>query len=519
MTRTLLRGGRVLTGRAGAAPADALLVEDGVVRWIGRASVADGADVPASADELVQLDGALVTPAFVDAHTHTTETGLALRGVDLTDSVSLADALDRLAKAAKAGAGRPVLGHGWDERRWPEGRPPTRHELDRAAYGGVVYLSRVDVHSAVVSSSLAATAGLRDLPGWSDDGRVERDAHHAARAATRDSISVGVRRELQVEALSAAAAAGIGAVDEMSAPHIAPEDDLHELLVLSADRPDLPTVRPYRGQLVASTDEALAVARRFAVPGATPLLGLAGDLCADGSIGSRTAALRAPYSDDEATSGHAYLTAEQIAGHVTACTRAGLQAGFHVIGDAALDAVLQGFESAVDQLGLDPVHSAGHRLEHVEMVDADAVADLARFGVVASVQPVFDAWWGGPVGMYAERLGPDRGPRLNRFRDLLQAGVPLTFGSDTPVTPYDPWGAVRAATHHHDPAQRIGADRALAAHCDELTVGGPASYAVWDVPGGVRDGRPDLSPGTLEPQCLRTVVRGNLAYQREGALA
>jgi predicted amidohydrolase YtcJ len=513
MTRTLLRGGTVWTTAARtASTATALLVEDGTVRWCGDEPEPDGAD------QVVELDGALVTPAFVDAHTHTTETGLALRGLDLTDSVSLADALDRLAVATKAGAGRPVLGHGWDERRWPEGRPPTRQELDRAAYGGVVYLSRVDVHSAVVSSALAASAHLRDHPGWSDDGRVERDAHHAARAATRDGIGPGLRRELQVEALSAAAGTGIGTVHEMSAPHIAAEQDLHDLLVLAADRPDLPTVVPYRGQLVETAEQARDVAARFAVPGARPLAGLAGDLCADGSIGSRTAALRAPYSDDASTSGHTYLSAAQIAAHVVACTRAGLQAGFHVIGDAAVDAVLQGFEAAVDTLGLAAVRAGGHRLEHIEMADRDAVADLARFGLLASVQPVFDAWWGGTDGMYAERLGPVRGPRLNPFGDLVRAGVPLALGSDTPVTPYDPWGALRACVHHHDPAQRLDLPTALAAHTGLVAAGEPASYAVWQVADWV-DGLPDLTPGTPEPLCLRTVVRGHLAYQHEGAPA
>ncbi len=231
------------------------------------------------------------------------------------------------------------------------------------------------------------------------------------------------------------------------------------------------------------------------MPGAEPLAGLAGDLCADGSIGSRTAALRAPYSDDDTTSGHAYLTAAQVAAHVVACTRAGLQAGFHVIGDAALDAVRQGFEAAVDQLGLQAVRDGRHRLEHVEMTDDDAVADLARFGVLASVQPVFDAWWGGDAGLYAERLGPVRGPRLNRFADLRSAGVPLAFGSDTPVTPYDPWGAVRAAVHHHDPAQRLSLPDALAAHAGRLRPGQPATYAVWDLPGGRAEGWPATRPG------------------------
>jgi predicted amidohydrolase YtcJ len=513
MTRTLLRGGHILPVPGGLPPVSALLVEDERVVWSGDDPGITGAD------EIIDLDGALVTPAFVDAHTHTTETGLALRGVDLTGSRSLAEALDRLAAAAKAGAGRPVLGHGWDERRWPEGRPPTRAELDRASYGGVVYLSRVDVHSAVVSSALAAAAKLRELPGWSEDGRVERDAHHAARAATRDGIGPGLRRELQVEALSAAAATGIGCVHEMSAPHIASEEDLHELLILSADRPDLPLVAPYRGELVSTLEQARAIADRFAVPGLVPLLGLAGDLCADGSLGSHTAALRAPYADDDATSGHGYLTAEQVAAHVVACTRAGLQAGFHVIGDAALDAVLQGFESAVDDLGLEAIRDGHHRLEHVEMADADAIADLARFGLLVSVQPVFDAWWGGDSGMYAERLGPERGLRLNPFGDLKRADVVLFLGSDTPVTPYDPWGAVRAWVNHHDPAQRVSVTTAMSSHAGSLMTGVVASYAVWDLPGGLVDGAPDLSPGAPAPICLRTVVRGNLAYQREGALA
>jgi predicted amidohydrolase YtcJ len=514
MTRTLLRGGRILpsTG-AGSRIVSSMLFEDGRVAWSGDDPMVVGAD------EVVELDGALVTPAFVDAHTHTTETGLALRGVDLTDSVSLADALDRLATAAKAGAGRPVLGHGWDERRWPEGRPPTRQELDRASYGGVVYLSRVDVHSAVVSSALAAAAKLRDLPGWSDDGRVERDAHHAARATTRDGISSGLRRELQVEALSAAAAAGIGYVHEMSAPHIASEEDLHDLLVLAGDRPDLPLVIPYRGELVASADQARAVAARFTKPGQAPLFGLAGDLCADGSIGSRTAALREPYADAPSTSGHAYLTAEQIRDHVVACTEVGLAAGFHVIGDAAVDAVLAGFAAAAEIVGLEAIREGFHRLEHVEMADAAAIAELSRLGLTASVQPVFDAWWGGDSGMYAERLGPERGSRLNPFSDFDRAGVLTWLGSDTPVTPYDPWGAIRAWVNHHDPGQRTSVRNALGSHSGSLILGQSESYAVWEVPGGLVDDLPDLSPGHPHPICLRTVVRGNLAYQREGALA
>ena len=198
-----------------------------------------------------------------------------------------------------------------------------------------------------------------------------------------------------------------------------------------------------------------------------------------------------------------------------------------IIGDAALDTVLAGFRAAADQVGLEAVRTTGHRLEHVEMADPAAIVELSRLGVTASVQPAFDAWWGGTDGLYAERLGPVRGPGLNRFGDLHRAGVALFLGSDTPVTPYDPWGAVQACVHHHDPAQRVDVRTALGWHAGSLRPGRTASYAVWDMPGGgleassgaADDGLPDLSPSRPEPECLLTVIRGQVAYQREGALA
>ena len=529
----LYRGGAVYS------PADpfatAMLVSGDTVAWVGSDDAAAG-HAP-HADEVVDLDGALVTPAFVDAHAHVTETGLALTGVDLGPATSLADALARVEAAGRRGGGRPVLGHGWDERGWPEGRPPTRAELDRASYGGAVYLARVDVHSAVVSSALAQAAGLRELEGWSEDGRVERAAHHAARDATRSAITPGARTDLQRAALQAAAAAGIGSLHEMSAPHIGTDEDLRGLLELSAAEP-LPDVLAYRGELVADEQAARDVVARIGVP----LLGLAGDLCVDGSIGSRTAALHAPYADAPDSRGHAYLDPAQVRDHVVACTRAGLQAGFHVIGDAAVDAVVEGLQLAAEVVGEGVLRRARHRLEHVEMVDAQAIAALARLGVHASVQPVFDARWGGTTSMYAERLGVDRAAGMNPFAALAAAGVPLALGSDSPVTPFDPWAAVGACAFHRTAEQRTSARAAFLAHTrggwraagvDDggvLVPGAPATYAVWDRsdlvvqapddriqawstdPRSGTPGLPDVAPGTPAPTCLRTVVRGVQAF-------
>jgi predicted amidohydrolase YtcJ len=541
VTITLYRNGSVYS------PADpfatAVLVDGEAVGWVGSDEAA--AAHAHSADEVVDLDGALVTPAFVDAHAHVTETGLALTGIDLSSASSLADALSRVEDAARRHGGRPVLGHGWDDRGWPEGRPPTMAELDRASYGGSVYLARVDVHSAVVSSALASAAGLRALEGWYGDGRVDRDAHAAARDATRSTVTPAHRRDLQRTALQAAARAGIGVLHEMSAPHIGTPDDLRGLAALVADEP-LPDVVPYRGQLVTTADEARALAAALDLPSTTRLRGLAGDRCVDGSIGSRTAALRAPYADAPGTSGFRYLTPEQVRDHVVACTEVGLQAGFHVIGDAGADTVVQGLRLAEQVVGATALRRARHRLEHVEMLDDSALSVLVDLGVHASVQPVFDAWWGGAEGLYAERLGADRASGMNRFADLASAGVPLALGSDSPVTPFAPWEALRACAFHHRPEQRISVRAAFLAHTrgawraagrDDggvLVPGAPATLAVWSPsdlvvhapdervqawstdPRSGTPGLPDLTPGVDAPRCLRTVVSGRLVHDELG---
>jgi predicted amidohydrolase YtcJ len=535
MTSTLLRGGVVHT------PADsfatAMLVVDDTVAWVGSDAAADAAFPDLSTlDEVVALGGALVTPAFVDAHVHATSTGLALTGLDLTNSASLAEALDRLERYARQRRGVGVLlGHGWDESRWPEGRPPTRQELDRASYGGTVYLTRIDVHSAVASSALlAALPEARAMPGWSDDGLLTRDAHHAARAAAMDAVTPTMRTAAQRATRARAATLGIGAFHELGGPEISSAADFRSMLALAASEPG-PDVVGYWGEL-GGVERARELGAR----------GAAGDLFADGALGSHTASLRTVYADSDGA-GYGYLTAAQVRDHVVACSRAGLQAGFHVIGDGATDAVVAGLTEAADVVGVAAIRSARHRLEHLEMPDAGHLAELARLGVYASVQPVFDALWGGEDGMYVERLGAERARGMNPFAAMTSAGIPLALGSDSPVTPLGPWETVRAAAFHQTPGSRLTVRAAFAAHtrggwraagvddAGVLAPGAPATYAVWaagdlvvqtpdervaswstDPRAGV-PGLPDVSPGAPLPTCLRTVVRGRTVHQGEEA--
>lgn len=506
MSTTLLLDGRIPS----VAGATALAVADGTVAWAGDDNT--GRVRFGDADEVLELGGALVTPAFVDAHVHATSAGLLADGLDLSGCGTLAQCLDLVAQRARPGT--VLWGHGWDETSWPQGRPPTRAELDRASSGAPVYLSRIDGHSAAVSSALLDRAAtVTDVPGWAVQGPLTRQAHHHVRRAARESITPGQRRAAQRAFLDQAAARGIAVVHECAGPEVSGIDDLADLL--AADHGV--EVIGYWGEAVSTPDRARELLA------ATGAHGLAGDLFCDGSLGSRTAALRVPYADAPDTRGACYLDTQQIAAHVQACTVAGIQAGFHVIGDAAMDAVVAGFEAAEAAIGAPALRQCRHRLEHLEMVDPDQARQLAAWGVVASMQPMFDAAWGGAAGMYAQRLGESRAAAMNRFALLENAGVVLAFGSDAPVTPVDPWAAVHAAIGHQSPDSAIGAMEALAAHthgghraaaapdplAGTLIPGAPGSYAIWD---GAE------FPGSESPSCLRTVHRGLILFEQEGAL-
>jgi predicted amidohydrolase YtcJ len=528
---TLYRGGFVYSPVN--PEASALVVVDDQIAWIGTEAAAAGqAD---GVDAVVDLGGALVTPTFVDAHVHTSATGLGLRSVALTDARSLREVLGRIEDAARKRAGRPVYAPNWDEQDWPEHRPPTARELDRATYGGVVYSPRVDGHSAVISSALAVASGAGNRPGWNDSGLVTGEAHHAARDAFHAGISAADRRADIDAAMLAAAAAGIALVHENGGPTLSSEADFADVLA-AGQRGHGPQVIGYWGELVADEQSARALVSAMGARG------LAGDLNVDGSIGSRTASLREPYSDghdghDLAYCGNLYLSVEQVRDHVAACSMAGIQAGFHVIGDAGVDTVIAGLQAAAGQIGTARVVAARHRLEHLEMVDSDAITALVELGVTASVQPAFHALWGGLDGMYAVRLGPERAGAMNPFAAMTAAGMPLAMGSDTPVTPFAPWEAIRACVNHHDPAQRISAECAFQAHTrggwraagiDDrgyLAPDQPASFAVWAVGNDPRSRTlahaclPDLSPGAVLPINLRTVIRGRTVFDRLGDLS
>ncbi|WP_157120988.1 amidohydrolase family protein, partial [Nocardia miyunensis] len=325
MSTQLLVGGRIHS--PSSPDATSMAVENGTVVWLG-------AERPGRAlhpdAEIIDLDGAFVAPGFVDPHVHVTALGLQLTGLDLSGAASLAQCLTLVGEYARAHPDAVIIGEGWDETGWPEARPPASAEIDAAAGPGrIAYLVRVDAHSAVVSTALLESVPqIATAEGYTRGEPLRARAHHLARSAVLDRLDRDQRDRARRAALDHAAANGVVAVHECAGPQISGAADVTELLEFAHGV----EVRAYWGEAVRDADEARALVKELGVHG------LAGDLFVDGSLGSHTAWLHAPYADRD-TRGLGYLDVDTIAAHLGACTEAGIQAGFHAIGDAAVAAV------------------------------------------------------------------------------------------------------------------------------------------------------------------------------------
>lgn len=509
--RTLLRNGQVLDGTPGT-PYSAVAIDGDRIAAILTDDQAQRYD---GADEVVDLGGAVVAPAFVDSHIHLVQTGFTSTQLDVGSVASRGELLERLsAYASDHPDDDTLLGQGWDETLWDDPTLPTLAEIERAAAGRRVALTRIDGHSALVSGPLAdAVPGFAtyDGRGGAGEARVERAAHHAVRDRLAELIGPDQRLAAARVGCRDLAAHGVVGFHENAAPHIGPEYEV-DLVRRAADEVGL-RATVYWGELLA-----VDTARRLGAAG------LAGDLVADGALGSRTAALCTPYADHTGSAGghrgHAYRTADEIAEHVELCTREGLQAGFHCIGDAALDAVGAGFRKAAAALGVDAIRNARHRLEHVEMPSPETIATLDELGIVASVQPMFDALWGGPERMYAERVG-ERWRAMNPFRALAATSGGIAFGSDCPVTPARPWAAVTAAVQHCNQDHALTPSQAFRAHTlggwraardddsGTISLGSRADLAVWrDL--AIDAGGAPVVP--MSPTLVRTIAAGRTIH-------
>ena len=502
----LLVADRVVTLGAERTEARAVLVRGSRIVWLG----ADPEQAPPHRSR-VELPGCVIGPAFVDAHVHLTTTGLALGGLDLTGVVRRSEVLEQVAAHAAQHPGRVVWGQGLDPQRLRD-PVPTPDQLARAAGGRAVYLTQVDGHAGLVDRATLLSAPLARAQGVDRDhtgaptGRLRREANHIAR---RWAVGAMSRAELQAarrRAITRAAALGIASLHEMAGPDQMGGEDLDAWL-----EDDWPVeIVPYW----AGLDLEEAVARNLRHAG--------GDVLLDGSLGAHTAALSEPYHDRPEASGHLELDDDSLTEWLLAGTRAGLQLGVHAIGDAALRQLLSALRAVEDRLASERqpqvVRRLRHRVEHGVVIPPELSAPLAELGVVVSGQPAFEPRFGGETGLYAARLGPQRRGWTNPFRQLLDAGVHVAFGSDSAENPLDPWTGVQAATA----PQRE--DRAIT-RCQALhlaTLGGRYAARQERYVGVLRPGmRADLAAFAGDPyraedprgtRAVLTLVQGRVAH-------
>jgi predicted amidohydrolase YtcJ len=532
VTATLYRHGVV---HSSADPfAEAVLVADGVVAWLGPDELVH--QVQDGADEVVDLDGALVTPAFVDAHAQVRLAGLAPGGaLDL-----LAVGADEVLDAVAAAQGPVVLGVGLLPGL---GAPPSPERLLAASQGRPVLLLSAGLDAAAASADLQAAVGAR-----AGDGAVDQQADPAtdlltgARLAAALAALAAAVPDAAERGLRAAAAAGVVAVHEHDTPALGTRAELAALLAATwHDDSGLPLVLGHRAELCETSDDARAILAD--IPG---LAGVGGDLAVDGPLEAWAAALRGTYADGPDPerprgAGELLLTAEQVANHVAAVTRARSRAVLAVHGDRGLAEALLGLRAAADVEGLPAMHAAGHRLDGLELVDATALAEMVLLGLRGVVHP---ASVEARRAVLAARLGPFRAGAVLPFADLAGAGVPLGLGSGWGPWRSEPWAAVRAALLHPEPEQRVSARAAFRAHtrggwrlagleasgAGEIRVGAPAHLAFWragalavQAPEGrlaawstdARAGTPllpELGPEVPLPVCERTLRAGRTLY-------
>ena len=452
--------------------------------------------------QVIDLQGRLAVPGFIDDHTHFVNGGFQLLSVNLRDARTPAEFAERIgAQARKLGAGRWITGGDWDHELWPGGPLPTRELIDRLTPNNPVFVSRLDGHMALANSVVLRMAKVArdtaDPPG----GTIVRDPKTGEATGVLKDAAMNLVWPLipdpseqdYAEALDAAmqeaARVGVTSIQDITLwPH-------YEVYRRFRDADRL-TVRIYaRTPLASWRQQADLIARQgrgddWLRPG-----GLKAFM--DGSLGSTTALFFEPFSDAPNTSG---LMADDnipegvMRKNIKEADRAGLQCSVHAIGDRANNLLLNYFEEVARDNG---PRDRRFRIEHAQHLLASDIGRFARLGVIPSVQPyhaIDDGRWA------EKRIGPERIKTTYPFRSLLDAGATLVFGSDWTVAPLSPILGIHAAVTRETadgrnprgwvPEQKISVEEAVRAYTSSCAY---AEFAERD-------------KGTLEPGRLADIT-------------
>ena len=404
---------------------------------------------------IINLHGAFATPGFNDAHVHIGQSALAKLAIDFTGVQSLAEFQQRIRAAIKARApGEWITGFGWDQTLWPGRRDPTRADLDAVSTAYPMFFARVDGHVAVANSLALQLAGVTQNTAQPAGGHILLDAQtnqptgllqedagmNLVFAKIAAPSSADRRRGIEL-VLADAARNGITSLQDNSYLEITTD------VAFTKENFRIYQQLRREGKLTARITEwldfTLPLAKLEALRrewGSTDPWLKTGALKAfmDGSLGSRTAAMLAPYSDAPGNTGLLRMDPATLAPMAIERDRAGFQLAFHAIGDRANHVALDTFAAVVAANG---PRDRRDRVEHAQVV---APEDFARFGqlnIVPSMQPshlLDDERWA------SDRLGPERSRGAYAWSTMQQNGVRIAFGTDHPVEPLNPLRGIYA---------------------------------------------------------------------------
>lgn len=520
--------------QASPARVQAIAVRDGRVFGVG--SNDEIRKLKQARTQVVDLGGHFVMPGFNDAHCHLASGGMRQLEVDLTGSKSLAEMQERIAARAKtAKPGEWIAGSGWDHTLWPGQKLPTRQDLDSVTGEHPAAFVRVDGHIAIVNTAALKAAGVTPQTKPPEGGAFDRDAQGELTGIVRESAQDVIRAKIppptpaqrrQAAELALANAARWGLT---SAQDNSGWEDF--LVYEDMEREGKLTLRI--SEWLRFNDPVELLQKHRAHHSSEDRMLRTGMLKGfmDGSLGSRTAALLAPYSDDPGNSGLPQYQQPDLNRLASERVAAGFQLGFHAIGDRAVQMALDAFAESVrnarerDLPGGKSPQTVRFRIEHDQVIAPNQFEQYRKLGVIASMQPnhlLTDMNWA------MERLGPDRARTSYPWKQFLDSGVRLAFGTDYPVEPITPFRGIYAAvtrknedgTKEYFPEQKLTIDQALAAYTTgsayaefaerekgTLAKGMLADFVVLD-----RDLTKVSPQEILKTQVLRTVVGGKTVY-------
>lgn len=489
--------------------------------------------------EVLELDGKLVVPGFNDAHLHFIKYGGVLDGLNLTGITSYDRMVEMLdAKVEQVSPGEWIRGSGWDHVIIPGRQWPTRELIDSVSPDNPVVLTRIDGHSVLVNSYVLKNSGIDastpDPPG----GTIVRDPStgeptgvmkEKARALVREQEpSEQETRELSLRylrlALAEAARLGVTSIQPMAASRdYGPDLAAYEELERSGEL----TVRVYMGRVLTGDPDALASYAQLRDRLNHSALIRFGTLkgFVDGTIGSQTAALFEPYSDDPTKTGLLMMPEEELEAKVLSADRAGFQISLHAIGTRGNNLALNIFEKAARANG---VRDSRHRVEHVSLLIPSDIPRFAELGVIASMQPTFCA----DQQFTEQRFGLERCRYAFAWRSIMDAGGRVAFGTDSPVEALDPMAGLYVAVTRRErrgdgsrswfPQEKLTMEEAIRLY----TLGSAHASFEEDIKGSIEPGKladmvvlsQDLfsipEDRIMQTEVLHTIFDGKVIYSK-----